>query len=54
MPNIAVTISPASSRTPACRCSRRPGAEDGMNLAVSTIKTMPIGTLTRKMPRQDQ
>ena len=28
--------------------------EDGMNLTVSAMSRMPIGTLTRKMPRQDQ
>ena len=35
------------------RLDRR-GAEAGMNRAVSTMRTMPIGTLIRKMPRHDQ
>jgi len=29
-------------------------AEAGMNLAVSATRRIPIGTFTRKMPRQDQ
>ncbi len=29
-------------------------AEEGMNLIVSAMRRMPIGTFTRKMPRQDQ
>ena len=55
MPNMAVAIKTASSRIPwmSMRLAGRV-AEAGMNFAVSAIKTRPIGTLTRKMPRHDQ
>ena len=55
MPNIEVVISTASSAIPrmSMRLRARPD-EDGMNLTVSAMSRMPIGTLTRKMPRHDQ
>ena len=55
MPNIPVTIIAASRPIPA-RSMREDGrsADAGMNLEVSRISTIPIGTLTRKMPRQVQ
>ena len=48
------TIAP-SSETPrtSIRAAGR-GAPTGRNATASAISTIPIGTLTRKMPRHDQ
>ena len=55
MPNIPAAISPASSRIP-LMSMREDGrvAEAGMNRTVRAMRRTPIGTLTRKIPRQDQ
>src|SRR3981189_2324319 len=55
MPNMVARMNRPSSETP--RTSIRPvalAALVGMNFAASTISTIPIGTFTRKIPRQDQ
>jgi len=55
MPNIPLPISAASRPIPvmSMRDARR-AAEAGTNRAVSAMSSRPIGTLIRKMPRQDQ
>ncbi len=55
MPNMA-ELSRAASSTMPLTSTRLVGrvAEEGMNFAVSAIKAIPMGTLTRKMPRHDQ
>ena len=55
MPNMADRISTVKMAIPRTSIRRDTRSElAGMNLITNPTSTMPIGTLTRKMPRQVQ